>query len=119
SFMYGTPGKLNDVYTKTENETSILPDEFALYQNYPNPFNPETVISYQLSVFSKVTLKVFDVLGKEITTLVNEEQSAGKYSVKFETTNNTQLTNTLPSCVYFYQLRAGSFVETKKMLLLR
>jgi len=120
SSMYGTPGKLNDVYTKTENESPVFPSEFALYQNYPNPFNPETVISYQLSVLSKVTLKVFDVLGKEITTLVNEEQSAGKYSVKFETSNNTQLTtNTLPSCVYFYQLRAGNLVETKKMLLLR
>ncbi|MCK9211070.1 MAG: discoidin domain-containing protein, partial [Ignavibacteriaceae bacterium] len=110
---------LNPVEIKEEQQIK-LPTEFYLGNNYPNPFNPETVISYQLSVFSKVTLKVFDVLGKEITTLVNEEQSAGKYSVKFETTNNTQLTtNTLPSGVYFYQLQAGNFIEAKKMILLR
>ena len=120
STLFGTPGKMNDVYTKTGSESTLLPNEFTLYQNYPNPFNPETVISWQLAVHSKVSLKVFDILGRVIATLVNEEQSAGKYSVKFETTNNTQLTtNNLPSGVYFYQLRAGSFVETKKLILMK
>lgn len=120
SSMYGTPGKLNDVYTKTENETLILPGEFALYQNYPNPFNPETVISWQLAVDSYVTLKIYDILGNEVAILINEEQPAGNYSINFNTTNHHQpTTNILPSGVYFYQLRAGNFVETKKMLLLR
>ena len=85
---------------------------YSLAQNYPNPFNPATVISYQLATAGKVTLKIFDVLGKEVTTLVNEEKSAGSYSVKFNAVN-------LPSGVYFYCLKSGGFVETKKLLLLK
>ncbi len=85
---------------------------YSLAQNYPNPFNPTTVISYQLATAGKVTLKIFDVLGKEVTTLVNEEKSAGSYSVKFNAVN-------LPSGVYFYCLKSGGFVETKKLLLLK
>ena len=120
STLYGTPGSINDVYTKAGSEKDLLPDEFKLFQNYPNPFNPTTVISYQVSVNSKVSLKVFNILGKEIVTLVNKEQNAGSYSINFDATNNHQLTtNPLPSGIYFYQLRAGQFVETKKMILLR
>ena len=95
-----------------------IPSEFALDQNFPNPFNPETVISWQIAVGSFVTLKVYDVLGNEVATLVDEEQSAGTYQVSFnpqQTTNNKQLS----SGVYFYQLRTGDFVQTKKMILLR
>ena len=89
-----------------------LPKQFVLNQNYPNPFNPSTVISYQLPVSGDVILKVYDVLGNEVATLVNEEKLAGNFTVRFNTAN-------LPSGVYFYQLRAGSFVETRKMVLLR
>jgi hypothetical protein len=93
-----------------ELETEL--EYFNLHQNYPNPFNPNTRINYQIPEQSFVTLKIFDVLGKEIDTLVNEEKPAGKYKVEFDG-------NGLPSGVYFYQLQAGSFVETKKMILLR
>lgn len=103
---------------------NVLPEKFELYQNYPNPFNPSTVISYQLSVDSNVKLKVFDVLGNEIATLVNKEQSSGKYSINFDTTNNRRLTaNTLSSSVYLYRLSVdapeGGFVQTKKMIVLK
>ncbi|MDP3683052.1 MAG: T9SS type A sorting domain-containing protein, partial [Ignavibacteria bacterium] len=85
-------------------------------QNYPNPFNPETVISYQLPVNSKVSLKVFDILGKEVAILVNEEKPAGKYQVNFNG-------SILASGVYFYKLSAnggaGSFSQTRKFVLLK
>lgn len=91
-----------------------IPSAFKLEQNYPNPFNPETKISWQIAQSSFVTLKVYDVLGNEVATLVKEEQSEGNYQVGF---NNK--TNELSSGIYFYQLRAGDFVQTKKMILLR
>jgi hypothetical protein len=86
--------------------------DYLLSQNYPNPFNPSTVISYQLSVIGFVTLKVYDILGREIATLVNEEKPAGEYEVEFNAAN-------LPSGIYFYQIKAGNFVETEKMVLLK
>jgi photosystem II stability/assembly factor-like uncharacterized protein len=96
-----------------DNETvSELPNNFLVSQNYPNPFNPTTTIIYQLPEISFVTIKVYDVLGKEIATLVNEEKPVGNYEVEF---NGNELT----SGIYFYQLRAGSFMETKKMILLK
>lgn len=85
--------------------------EFRLDQNYPNPFNPNTTISYSIPAESFTTLKVYDVLGKEITTLVSEKKSAGKYEVNFDG-------NELSSGIYFYQLKAGSLTDTKKMVLL-
>ncbi len=91
-----------------------IPSKFSLAQNYPNPFNPETVINYQLAASAWVTLKVFDVLGNEVATLVNEEQSAGSYRIEFSS-KNTELS----SGVFFYQLRAGDFVQTKKMILMK
>ena len=107
--------QLSDLENEKENHLS-----FNLSQNYPNPFNPTTVISYRLSVNSKVSLRIYDILGTEVKTLVNEEQQAGNHSIKFDATNNNQLTtNQLPSGIYFYQLRAGQLVETKKMILLR
>ena len=96
-----------------ENENNFTqPDQFSLQQNYPNPFNPSTRIQYQVSRISQVTLKVYDVLGNEAATLVEAEQPAGIYEVEF---NASQIS----SGIYFYKLQAGSFVETKKMILLR
>lgn len=96
------------------------PATYALKQNYPNPFNPSTTISYSLGDKVFVNLKVFDILGNEVSTLVNEEQEAGKYSFEFNTLlfANRQ-GSALSSGVYFYSLKAGNFVSTKKMILLR
>lgn len=90
----------------------LLPNEFHLYQNYPQPFNPATRIKYQIPVTSKVVLKVFDVLGNEIKTLVNQKKSAGIYEVDFE---GIELT----SGIYFYSLQTEEFTDTKKMILLK
>ena len=100
-------------------DNQIYPETFSLQQNYPNPFNPSTKIRYTIpAVIStegrnlNVTLKVYDVLGKEVETLVNEEKPAGQYEVNFDASN-------LSNGVYFYKLQTGSFVETKKMILLK
>ena len=85
---------------------------YRLFQNYPNPFNPSTAISYQLSAVSDVKLVVFDLLGREVATLVNEKKEAGKYVVNLNASS-------LTSGVYFYKLTAGSFSETKKMMLVK
>jgi photosystem II stability/assembly factor-like uncharacterized protein len=87
---------------------------FSLDQNYPNPFNPSTVISWRLSASSYITLKIYDVLGKEVATLVNGEKGPGLYNYEFGIRNYE-----LASGIYFYQLRAGSFVQTKKMIYLK
>lgn len=94
---------------QTSNET---PSNFLLEQNYPNPFNPSTVIRYQLPISGDVTLKVYDLLGNEVATLVNEYLPTGSYEVEF---NASDLSNG----IYFYKLQSGSFVETKKMILLK
>jgi len=88
------------------------PNFFVLSQNYPNPFNPTTVINYQVPVAGHVSVKVYDLLGREVMTLVNERKSAGSYQVLFDA-------HLLPSGVYFYSLESGSFKETKKMELLK
>ena len=93
----------------------FIPTEFSLSQNYPNPFNPVTSIKYSVSSIENVTLKVYDILGNEVATLVNEDKSPGTYEVEFGV---AQISN-LSSGVYFYQLKAGNFVETKKMVLLK
>jgi hypothetical protein len=97
-------------------EEIISLTEFVLSQNYPNPFNPSTVISYRLPVTSNVTLKVYDVLGNEIATLVNEEKQPGTYEVEFSPESSIKYP---ASGIYFYQLRAGDFIETKKMVLMK
>jgi hypothetical protein len=89
-----------------------LPEYFTLYQNYPNPFNPITTISWQMPEAGLVNLKIYDVLGREVTTLVNEEVSAGKHESVFNA-------NRFSSGVYFYQLKAGEFMSVKKMILLK
>ncbi|KAA0245982.1 MAG: T9SS type A sorting domain-containing protein [Ignavibacteriota bacterium] len=109
-----------DLITNIEEAQVIFPIDLILHQNYPNPFNPNTVISYQLPVSSDVTLKIYDVLGNEVATLVDDYKLAGSYEVEFNA-------STLPSGVYFYQLRTRGpeinsgqgIVETKKMILLK
>jgi hypothetical protein len=91
---------------------SNIPKEFALYQNYPNPFNPSTIIKYSLPRTANVQVKIFDILGRELVILWNKEQQAGTYQITYNA-------STLSSGIYFYQLRAGDFLQTKKMLLLK
>ena len=98
--------------TDVENSDYIHPDEYILKQNFPNPFNPSTTIRFQIPELSFVTLKVYDILGNEISTLINEEKYSGSYEFKFNATD-------LPSGIYFYQLQAGDFVQTKKMTLIK
>ncbi|MBI4548291.1 MAG: T9SS type A sorting domain-containing protein [Ignavibacteriae bacterium] len=94
------------------NLSSSLPKEYTLEQNYPNPFNPLTVIRYQLPIGSNVTLKIYNVLGQEVRTLVNEIQDVGFKSVELDASG-------IASGVYFYRLRAGDFVETRKLILVQ
>jgi photosystem II stability/assembly factor-like uncharacterized protein len=100
---------LNPTNVDDINKTSLM---FSLNQNYPNPFNPNTTISWQLAEGSDITLKVYDILGREVTTLASEYKPAGKYETELNATS-------LSSGVYFYQLKAGDFVDTKKLLLLK
>lgn len=95
-----------------EIEVVLIPTIFELAQNYPNPFNPVTIIRYQLPTSSKVTLKIYDVLGNKVITMLNEEKEAGTYEFIFDASNYS-------SGVYFYRIQAGSFATTKKMVLLR
>jgi lysophospholipase L1-like esterase len=92
--------------------------DFVLFQNYPNPFNPATKISWQSPIGSWQTLKVYDVLGREVATLVDEYKEAGKYEIEFNSVE-TRRGVSLPSSIYFYQLRSGNFTETKKMILMK
>jgi len=95
-----------------EQEINEIPAAYSVTQNFPNPFNPTTKITFSIPELSFITLKVFDVLGNEIITLFNEEKPAGTYEVEFD---GSELT----SGIYFYQLQAGSFVKTKKMVLMK
>ena len=108
--------ELTAVGVDDENKTSF---NFNLEQNYPNPFNPSTEINYTIPVgialnatATNVTLKVYDILGSEVTTLVNKKQAPGNYSVKFDATN-------LPTGIYFYKLKSGGFSQSKKMILIK
>jgi hypothetical protein len=103
-------------------EILFNPNDFYLAQNYPNPFNPTTIIKYEIPGQARndnilVVLKIYDVLGNEIATLVNEEKPAGSYEVEFSVGQNSILS--LSSGIYFYRLQAGSFIESKKMILIK
>jgi chitinase len=91
-----------------------IPGRFTLYNNFPNPFNPSTTIQYAIPAASRVTIKVFDVLGREVATLLDEQRNAGVGSVHFDASSRS-----VASGVYFYRIQAGSFVQTKKMILLQ
>jgi len=111
-YIPGLETKLTDEIVVNVSNEELNPNEFALDQNYPNPFNPSTKISWQSPVGNWQTLIVYDILGIEIATLVDEYKPAGSYEVEFDASN-------LTSGIYFYTLRAGNLVETKKMLLLK
>jgi len=117
-FMNPTPGSGN-LITSVE-DGDVVPNEFKLEQNYPNPFNPSTTISWQSPIGSRQTLKIFDVLGNEVATLVDEYKPAGSYEVEFQSAlGGTGGNKQLADGVYFYQLRVGDLSETKKMILIR
>jgi hypothetical protein len=103
---------LSEMTTSVEGASDGLPRPFSLAQNCPNPFNPSTTISFSLSKKSFISLKVFDILGREVATIASEEMSVGSYSRLWNATN-------ISSGVYFYRLQAGTFTETKKLLLLK
>ncbi|MGE5437263.1 MAG: T9SS type A sorting domain-containing protein [Syntrophothermus sp.] len=107
-----TSNTFQDEIPGMEKRNSEKIKEYYITQNYPNPFNPTTTISYSLSKSGSTTLKVFDILGREIITLVNEEKPAGSYTVEFNASN-------LSSGIYFYSLTSGSFTMNKKMILMK
>ena len=111
--MHTTTGGVTDI---EENDITGI-KSYKLEQNYPNPFNPSTLISYQLPVGGDVTLKIYDLLGREVATLVNEEKPAGIYEVEFNSHSGEG--RNLSSGIYFYQLKADGFIQTKKMLLIK
>ncbi len=98
--------------TNINEEKQNVPSDFSLEQNYPNPFNPVTTIQYKIISTTKVVLKIYDVLGREVTTLMNEEKMPGNYEIKFNGSN-------LSSGVYFYRMQTNEFIETKKLVLLK
>jgi hypothetical protein len=102
----------NGIPVNVRDKLSIKPKGFNLLQNYPNPFNPSITIEYSIPKPSHVVIKIFDVLGIEVATLVNEEKPTGNYKVEFISSN-------LSSGIYFYRMEAGKFIETKKLLLLK
>jgi hypothetical protein len=108
---YFFPDNSSDVIAEEMN-----PSDFILYQNYPNPFNPSTRISWQSAVGSWQTLKVFDVLGNEVATLIDEYKPAGNYEIEFRPESSKK---NLVSGIYLYQLQSGSFIKSKKMILLK
>ena len=95
-----------------DDENYILPDKYLLYQSFPNPFNPSTTIKYSVPNSDIVNIKVYDILGKEVATLLNEYKSPGSYIVEFDGSK-------FASGVYFYQLKAGNYLDTKKMILMK
>jgi hypothetical protein len=111
------PGRANTCFvintlTGTGNFGNAIPSVYSLSQNYPNPFNPVTKINYSIPKSSLTKLRVYDLLGREVTTLVNDMKQPGMYSVDFDGTN-------FSSGVYFYKLEAGTFTEVKRMIMIK
>ena len=116
--QYGTPGYVNSAYSSLSSDTDVLlPAEFAMYQNYPNPFNPITSIKYDLPKDAHTVMEVFDIMGKHVKTLIDENQTAGFKTVKWDATNSNG--NNVAAGMYIYQIKSGSYNETKKMILLK
>ncbi|MCX6138077.1 MAG: CotH kinase family protein [Ignavibacteriales bacterium] len=110
--VHGSPGRDDNVTAVEKTPAPIAPRSFALYQNYPNPFNPISIIRYQLPAAARVTLTIYDVLGREVTMLVNEIKTAGDYSVTFDASR-------LSSGMYWARLQGGQNIQCKKMMLIR
>jgi hypothetical protein len=111
--IHGTPGVKNSTVTGVaETERKNIPEKFELLANYPNPFNPSTSITYRISEAGRVVLKIFDIMGREVKTLVDEDKTAGEYNVKFNAGN-------FASGVYYYQVRTKNNIATRKMMLLK
>ncbi len=106
----------NKLVVDVKSENNNIPENHILHQNYPNPFNPTTTIKYQIPELSFVTIKVYDVLGSEVVTLINEEKPVGTYELRWDAESAA---GGLPSGVYFYRLQAGDFIQTRKMILLK
>lgn len=104
--------QISEIVLTGLDDTFVLPEDFELRQNYPNPFNPSTTIVFALPKAVKVQLRIYDVLGRTVATLVNEQMQAGQYEIKFEARG-------LPTGLYFYRIQAEKFVETRKMLLVK
>lgn len=108
SVLYGdTTNVVTSIFDLSEN-----PQQFKLYANYPNPFNPETIIKYEIPQISNVKIEVFDVLGRVIKVLADEQKTAGRYEIKFDASS-------LASGIYYYRIKANEFVQTKKMMLIK
>ena len=112
SARYYQFGGTDSILVGVEENPAAVVQEFSLGQNYPNPFNPLTIINYQLPIDNWVTLRVYDVLGREVATLVNEKLKSGEYEISFDGRN-------FASGIYFYRLQAGTFVQTKKLMLVK
>ena len=103
----------NQIVDNVENnQVTIFPDQFFLNQNYPNPFNPSTTITFKIPNSEFTTLKVYDILGREVSTLVSKKLNQGSHTYTFDVTN-------LASGAYYYRLEAGNFVQTRKMIYLK
>jgi len=109
--VYFDDVQYNVVVTGAPQKSTLQSMNYALYQNYPNPFNPSTSIQYEIGIAGHVTLKVYDVLGREIATLVNEEKAKGRYTVEFN--------KTVASGIYYYTLKAGDYTQTRKMVIMK
>jgi photosystem II stability/assembly factor-like uncharacterized protein len=121
SFDFGDTWNSVDLGISSVSSDDFTPENFKLEQNFPNPFNPNTIISYQIPVGGDVTLKVYDLLGREVATLVDEYRPAGEYEVEFSASSGSsfRLVRNPSSGIYFYTLRAGDFIQTKKMVLIK
>ena len=111
-----SPAVVNTTVASAD-QRSILPSEYALFQNYPNPFNPNTQITFDVPASEFVMLRVFNLLGQDVHTLINKSMTPGRYTVEWN--GNDMLNNEVASGVYFYELRGKSFISRKKMLLIR
>ncbi|MBK8946740.1 MAG: T9SS type A sorting domain-containing protein [Ignavibacteriae bacterium] len=112
--IFGDPSIIltYDFLSNIDNHYHLIEAEYLLSQNYPNPFNPTTIINYSLKKEGFTTLKIYDILGSEITTLVSENKFAGSYTIEFDGSN-------LSNGVYFYTINSGNFHQTKKMILIK